>query len=200
MRPRGAPACTGGLRPETRSSALNKGCHGQPFCCGGMHGGVSLFVPDVPQRYSGATHTALCSMKSLLCPSDVVAAVWAISSPRSIETAAVLPNSPEWKELKGTDTWVYMRLTKTAARALAAQLLHAASSDDPEVVTARPQGAFSDDVSEEPCGFFLHPGGASLTIEVADMPSVEALLRTKLNADASELLSPQPDGRGIFKR
>lgn len=136
-------------------------------------------------------------MKPIPCTSDAVAAVWAITSPSTIEDAPVLESSPGWKELRGRETWVYMRLTKAAARVLAEQLLHAASSDDPEVVTGRPQGAHSDGVSEEKFGFFLHPRGASLTIEVTDMAPIDALVEE--DRTPSEPLSPQSGGRGFSR-
>lgn len=140
----------------------------------------------------------LFSMKTIPCSPEAVAAVWAISSPETVAAAPLLPNSSGWKELRGSDTWVYMRLTKPAARALAEQLLYAVASTDPEVVTGRPQGLYAETPSEERFGFFLHPHGASLTIEVADMPAVNVLL--KKEQATAELLSPQPGGVGPFER
>lgn len=90
-----------------------------------------------------------------------------------------------------------MRLTKAAARALAEQLLEACATDDPEVVTGRPQGTYSETPLEQPAGFFLHPRGANLTIEIADMPAIQALLQQdRANPDP---LSPQGDGRGFSR-
>lgn len=136
-------------------------------------------------------------MKPIPCTPDAVAAVWAVTSPSTIEDAPVLENSPGWKELRGEQTWVYMRLTKAAARALAEQLLHAASTDDPEVVTGRPQGTYSDSISEERFGFFLHPRGANLTIEVAEMAPIEALLQE--GREGPVPLSPLPGGPGFSR-
>jgi hypothetical protein len=130
-------------------------------------------------------------MKKIPSSPDAVAAVWAISSPEAIAQAPLLPGMPGWKELRGKDTWVYMRLTKAAARVLAEQLLHAADdAADPEVVNGRPQGAWVDEVSEEWSGIFLHPVGASLTIRIADMPAIGALMEA--HPTDSKLLSPVP--------
>lgn len=137
-------------------------------------------------------------MKTIPCSSEAIAAAWIISSPEAMERAPQLPNSPGWRELRGEDAWVYMRLTKAAARALAQQLLDAASSGEPEVVTGRPQGTLSRAVAEERFGFYLHPAGASLSIEVADIPPIESLLEKQWSDPG--LLSPQPHGKGLFKR
>lgn len=136
-------------------------------------------------------------MKRISCAPDAVAAVWAIASPSTIENAPLLEQSTGWKELRGEQTWVYIRLTKAAARVLAEQLLHAASTDDPEVVTGRPQGTHSDGVSEEKFGFFLHPRGANLTIEVAELAPIDALLEE--GRVTSDPLSPQSGGRGFSR-
>jgi hypothetical protein len=82
-----------------------------------------------------------------------------------------------------------MRLTKAAARALAEQLLHALdNAEDPEVINGRPQGAWTDEVTEDTSGILLHPVGASLTIRIAEMPQIQELMAER--DGSSRLLSP----------
>lgn len=127
---------------------------------------------------------------------DAVTAVWAICSPEAWARAQTLPNSPGWKELRGSDTWVYVRLTRSAARALAEQLLRCAEADARDVATGRPQGTYQDGVVDEPFGFYLHPAGASLSFEVAGMAPIDELL---IDKNSSYLLSPS-DANSEFKR
>jgi|JI10StandDraft_1071094.scaffolds.fasta_scaffold74687_4 hypothetical protein len=134
------------------------------------------------------------------CPPESVVAAWAVCSPATVEAAPTLPNSPGWKELKGKDTWIYLRVTKAAAHALAEQLLRAAEGHDPAVATGQPESEHSGGPVDHPFGFFIHPHGSSLTIEVADMPPIQSLMEVK--PSNAELLSPDGTGKHAttFKR
>lgn len=140
-------------------------------------------------------------MKFKNCASDAIVAAWAISSPSAIAGGVVLPNSPGWKEIKGHDTCIYLRLSKSAACALAKRLVEAVESGEPSVVRdgGKPEGTVTDEAWDHQHGFFVHPLGASLSIEIHEMPTIDELLQDKKNGKELIMLSPV-DGIGVFKR
>ena len=122
-----------------------------------------------------------------------ILACWAICSPDRFQSAPTLPDSPGWKEISGPDVWLYLRLTRSAAKELAARLLASTNSPETFEVVVRPQGAFDDSVSDDGSGFFGHPKSASLTIRVVDIPPIDDLMSLANSGGFPQLLSP--DGR-----
>jgi hypothetical protein len=119
-------------------------------------------------------HTVTSDRKSLI-------AAWAIATPEAVARGPQVHDSG-LREIRGNDTWVYLRLTREAAKALASQLLLAAEHpEDPEVIFGHPQGAFSDEVEDVGSGVFLHPLSSSLTIRIFDMPSVDDLVAQEVD-------------------
>lgn len=134
------------------------------------------------------------------CQPDSILASWAICSPQALQRSRELPNSTGWKEISGDDVYIYLRLTKNAARALAQRLLDACESENPSVLTdqSRPEGTISDMPLDHEHGFFIHPRGSSLTIEIHEMENIQNLLEEKAKGD-ERFLSPVEES-SVFRR
>lgn len=118
-----------------------------------------------------------------------VVSAWAICSPAAMSTAKELPNSAGWKELKGKDVFIYLRMSPTAAIEFANSLIKAAQSNCRMVVDddGLPEGSLTDKPIDHSYGFYIHPRGAGLSIEIADMGNIDELLNDSAAKHASFL-------------
>lgn len=138
-------------------------------------------------------------MKYKYCDSSSILAAWVTCTSESLEKARSLgppqynlPN-PGHIEISGKDVTVYLRLTKLAAKHLADLLIKACEDENFRVLndSAKPEGTYFDGVLDHDYGFFIHPLGSSVSIEVVDMPHIEELISDKVTSDRQTLT---PDG------
>jgi hypothetical protein len=89
-----------------------------------------------------------------------------------------------------------MRLTKSAARAPGRRLLEAAESDAPSVMSdqARPEGTYFDEPWDHEQGFYIHPLGSSLTIELHEMPDIRTVMQNAVATTSEAVLTPGIQG------